>query len=143
MNHQGTKKLETKRLILRKFTLEDAEETDSSFEEIMRLMQNRTITEEVFVDSIKRNYVYTRIIMTHVNKMLEVYHIMCDRSQRADDARHWRVLESLYIADDYTTADRIAQEEHIDRRTVYKDIDVCISDLTALMFGVSGIERLK
>ncbi len=26
MNHQGTKKLETKRLILRKFTLEDAEE---------------------------------------------------------------------------------------------------------------------
>ncbi len=125
------------------FELEDAEKIDSSFEEIMRLMQNRTITEEVFVDSIKRNYVYTRIIMTHVNKMLEVYHIMCDRSQRADDARHWRVLESLYIADDYTTADRIAQEEHIDRRTVYKDIDVCISDLTALMFGVSGIERMK
>lgn len=25
MNHQGTKKLETKRLILRKFTMEDAE----------------------------------------------------------------------------------------------------------------------
>lgn len=81
--------------------------------------------------------------MTHVNKMLEVYHIMCDRSQRADDARHWRVLENLYIADEYTTADRIAQEEHIDRRTVYKDIDVCISDLTALMFGVSGIEQMK
>lgn len=124
------------------FDLDEAEEIDDSFEEIMRLMQNRSTTEDVFVDSIKRNYVYTKIIMTHVNKMLDVYHIMCERSQRADDARHWRVLESLYIAEDYTTADKIAQAEHIDKRTVYKDIDVCITDLTALMFGVSGLERM-
>lgn len=124
------------------FELEEAEEIDDGFEEIMRLMQNRNTTEDVFVDSIKRNYLYTRIIMTHVNKMLDVYRIMCERSQRPDDARHWRVLERLYIADDYTTAGKIAQEEHIDKRTVYKDIDVCISDLTALMFGVSGIERM-
>lgn len=123
------------------FELEEAEEIDDGFEEIMRLMQNRNTTEDVFVDSIKRNYLYTRIIMTHVNKMLDVYRIMCERSQRADDARHWRVLESLYLATDYTTAEKIAQAEHIDKRTVYKDIDVCISDLTALMFGVSGIER--
>ena len=123
------------------FELEEAEEIDDGFEEIMRLMQNRNTTEDVFVDSIKRNYLYTRIIMTHVNKMLDVYRIMCERSQRADDARHWRVLESLYLAADYTTAEKIAQAEHIDKRTVYKDIDVCISDLTALMFGVSGIER--
>ena len=123
------------------FELEEAEEIDDGFEEIMRLMQNRNTTEDVFVDSIKRNYLYTRIIMTHVNKMLDVYRIMCERSQRADDARHWRVLESLYLAADYTTAEKIAQAEHIDKRTVYKDIDVCISDLTALLFGVSGIER--
>lgn len=123
------------------FELEEAEEIDDGFEEIMRLMQNRNTTEDVFVDSIKRNYLYTRIIMTHVNKMLDVYRIMCERSQRADDARHWRVLESLYLATDYTTAEKIAQAKHIDKRTVYKDIDVCISDLTALMFGVSGIER--
>lgn len=122
------------------FELEEAEEIDDGFEEIMRLMQNRSTTEDLFVDSIKRNYLYTRIIMTHVNKMLDVYRIMCERSQRADDARHWRVLEALYIADDYTTAEKIAREEHIDKRTVYKDIDVCIADLTALMFGVSGIE---
>lgn len=123
------------------FELEEAEEIDNSFDEIMFLMQNINIPEELFVDSIKRNFLHTKIIMTHVNKMLDVYRIMCERSKRADDARHWRVLESLYIADDYTTADNIARMEHIDKRTVYKDIDVCIADLTALMFGVSGIER--
>lgn len=125
------------------FELDEAEEIDDSFEDIMRLMQNRVSTEDVFVESIKRNFLYTKIIMTHVNKMLDVYHIMCERSSRADDARHWRVLEALYIADDYTTADKIAQAEHIDKRTVYKDIDVCIADLTALMFGVSGIEKMQ
>lgn len=125
------------------FELDEAEEIDDSFEDIMRLMQNRGSTEDIFVESIKRNFLYTKIIMTHVNKMLDVYHIMCERSSRADDARHWRVLENLYIADDYTTADKIAQAEHIDKRTVYKDIDVCISDLTALMFGVSGLERMQ
>ena len=67
--------------------------------------------------------------------------IMCERSSRPDDARHWRVLEGLYLADSYTTAEAIAQREHIDKRTVYKDIDVCVADLTALFFGVGGIEN--
>ena len=79
--------------------------------------------------------------MTHVNKMLDCYKIMCERSSRPDDARHWRVLEGLYLADSYTTAEAIAQREHIDKRTVYKDIDVCVADLTALFFGVGGIEN--
>lgn len=125
------------------FELEEAEEIDDTFEDVMRMMQNRLTSEEVFVESIKQNFLRTKIIMTHVNKMLEVYHIMCERSKRADDLRHWRVLNGLYIAEDYTTAEEISRIEHIDKRTVYKDIDVCIADLTALMFGVSGIERMQ
>ena len=34
------------------------------------------------------------------------------------------------------------KQEHIDKRTVYRDIDICVSDLTALLFGVGGIENL-
>lgn len=124
------------------FDLTGAKGFDLSFEEIMRMMQDRTETEEIFVESIKRNYMHTKIIMTHVNKMLDVYRIMCERSRQEDDARHWRVLYRLYISEDIATVEEIAAEEHINRRTVYKDVDICISDLTALMFGVSGIERL-
>ena len=97
--------------------------------------------EEIIVESIQKSYATTKIIMTHVNKMLDCYKIMCERSSRPDDARHWRVLEGLYLADSYTTAEAIAQREHIDKRTVYKDIDVCVADLTALFFGVGGIEN--
>jgi hypothetical protein len=123
------------------FSIEDAEEADESFEDIMRSM-GRPADEEIFVESIQKNYLATRIIMTHVNKMLDCYEIMCERSNRQDDKRHWRVLEGLYLSENYTTAEQIAKQEHIDKRTVYKDIDLCAADLTALFFGVGGIERL-
>lgn len=122
------------------FSIEDAEEADESFEDIMRSM-GRPADEEIFVESIQKNYLATRIIMTHVNKMLDCYQIMCERSNRQDDKRHWRVLEEMYLSENYTTAEQIARQEHIDKRTVYKDIDVCAADLTALFFGVGGIER--
>ena len=120
------------------FSIEDAAEADVSFEDIMRSM-GRPADEEIFVESIQKNYLATRIIMTHVNKMLDCYVIMCERSNRQDDKRHWRVLEGLYLSENYTTAEQIAKQEHIDKRTVYKDIDVCAADLTALFFGVGGI----
>ena len=123
------------------FSIEDAEEADESFEDIMRSM-GRPADEEIFVESIQKNYLVTRIIMTHVNKMLDCYQIMCERSNRQDDKRHWRVLEEMYLSENYTTAEQIARQEHIDKRTVYKDIDVCAADLTALFFGVGGIERM-
>lgn len=122
------------------FSTGDAAEVDESFEEIMRSM-GRPTDEEIFVESIQKNYLTTKIIMTHVNKMLDCYKIMCERSNRRDDARHWHVLEGLYLADDYTTAEEIARREHIDKRTVYRDIDICVADLTALLFGVGGIEQ--
>ena len=123
------------------FSVGDAVEADESFEDIMRSM-GRPADEEIFVESIQKNYLATRIIMTHVNKMLDCYEVMCERSSRQDDTRRWRVLEGLYLSEDYTTAEQIARQEHIDKRTVYKDIDVCAADLTALFFGWGGIENL-
>lgn len=123
------------------FSTESAEEADEDFETVMRNM-GRPVDETIFVESIQKNFIATKIIMTHVNKMLECYKIMCERSSRQDDARHWRVLEGLYIADGYTTAEEIAAQEHIDKRTVYRDVDICAADLTALLFGIGGIENL-
>ena len=122
------------------FDIAGAEEADESFEDILRMMENkRLIDENVFVESIQRNYLRTKIIMTHVNTMLDAYQLLCERSKRQDSQRHWRVLYNLYISSESMTASDIAKAENIDKRTVYKDIDACISDLTCLFFGVSGI----
>ena len=124
------------------FDVQSAEDSDEDFAEIMQAMNSTITDEELYVESIKQSVIRTKVIMAHVNKMLDIYKIMCERSHRIDDKRHWRVLEALYINDTGTTAGALAEREHIDKRTVYKDIDVCIADLTTLLFGIGGIEKV-
>lgn len=124
------------------FDTAGAEEADENFEDIVRSMGGKLVDEEIVVESIQRNFTTTKIIMTHVNKMLDCYRILCEQSNRPDDARHWRVLNELYLAGDYTTAEEIAKLERIDKRTVYRDIDICAADLTILFFGIGGIQEL-
>lgn len=124
------------------FEIEQAEEYDESFLDIMELMSARGYDDSLCVESIKESTIRTKIIMTHVNRMLDVYAIMCERSNREDDKRHYRILKALYIDETPTTAQVIADREHIDRRTVYKDIDAATAYLTTLLYGISGIEKL-
>ena len=50
-------------------------------------------------------------------------------------------LHDLYLAEEPSTAEQIASREKIDRRTVYKDIDACLSDLSVLFFGIDGLDQ--
>ena len=123
------------------FSTEAAEEVDVNFEDIMRSM-GRPADEEIFVESIQRNYITTRIIMTHVNKMLECYRLKCTNSDKEEERRHWRILDGLYLSETPQSAEELAQQEGIDKRTVYRDIDTSAAELTILFFGVWGIEDL-
>lgn len=122
------------------FDEEAAGEVDEDFEEIMSSFgQHRD--EKLTAESIKRSYLVSRIIMAHVNTMLDVYQTMCQNTNRAEEKRRWRVLHAMYLADEPFTAAQVAQQEGIDKRTVYKDIDACLPDLTILFFGTSGLDR--
>lgn len=124
------------------FDEDGAEETDEDFEEIMRSFGVSFRDEKITADSIKRNYLVTRVVMAHVNKMLEVFQTMCERSNRASDKRRWRVLHDLYLAEKPSTAEQIASREKIERRTIYKDVDACLSDLSVLFFGIDGLDQV-
>lgn len=121
------------------FDRDGAMEADEDFESIMDELGG-VQDDELLVESIKRNFARTKVIMTHVNKMLGCYREMCQKSSRIEDSRRWRVLDGLYLSADYTTAEEIARKEDIDKRTVYKDVDICANDLMALLFGVGGIK---
>lgn len=96
--------------------------------------------ERQYIESIRKSVRRTRLIMTHVDSMLEVYRVYCEQSQKQEAARHYRVLHALYIADKTTTPQEIADKEHIETRTVYRDIDAAAEILTPLFFGVDGIK---
>lgn len=124
------------------FDEEAAEEVDEDFEEIMHSFGVSFRDEKLSADSIKRSYLVTRIVMTHVNKMLDVFQAMCEQSNRTSDRRRWRILHDLYFAEAPVPVDELAQRENIGKRAIYEIVDRCIPDLTILFFGISGIEGL-
>lgn len=124
------------------FDTKTAENASETFADIIELMDCGTYDEALYIESIKQSCIRTKVIMAHVNKMIEIYKIMCERSKRVDVKRHWRVLNAMYISEIKQTASEIALKENIDKRTVYKDIDTCIADLTTLLFGIDGIVKM-
>ena len=107
--------------------------------DILSLMWESNDT-ELFVESIKKSVERTKIIFTHINTMLDLYETYCMKSPKEEDWRRWRVTKSMYIDDDIMTADEIAKRENIDKRTVYRDIDVAVERLSALIFGIDGLK---
>ena len=87
------------------------------------------------------NAVYDEESAAEVDEDLEEIMNIFGQKYRAEDKRRWRVLHDLYLAEEPSTAEQIASREKIDRRTVYKDIDACLSDLSVLFFGIDGLDQ--
>lgn len=88
------------------------------------------------VESIKDRMVFTHTVLGHIDTMLELYKNKCLSSERDDVRRRWRVLEAMYLTDNVGSAEDIAEAEHINTRTVFKDLNVAIADLSGLFFGI-------
>lgn len=123
------------------FNMNTAEAEDKSFSEIMAIMNSTIADETLYIESIKQSVVRTKIIMVHVNRMLEIYEGICNATGKDTDTRRWRVLYDLYIRGVAISAEDIALREGIDKRTVYKDINSAANDLTMLFFGVDGLNN--
>jgi hypothetical protein len=100
---------------------------------------NEIDTEKFAIESDKRSKERTLAMVRFIDKMLEVYRIMCERSGRPEEIRKYKTIEMMYISDEKLTAEQIAEEHEIDTRTVYKDINKASNALSALIFGVDGM----
>ena len=96
---------------------------------------------DVIVESIKESITRTKIIMAHIDSMLELYETFCIKSHKDEDRRRWRVTKAMYITPEILSAEEIAKAEHIDKRTVYRDIDVAVERISALIFGINGLKN--
>lgn len=96
--------------------------------------------EGIQVESIMKSAARTQLIMDHLNRMLGVYKAYCQASSREEEQRHYRVIEAIYLSPKPLTPVAVAQQENIDKRTVYKDIDAACAALSALIFGIDGIK---
>lgn len=101
----------------------------------------RKVDDRLYIESIKRSQQRTRIIIEHIDKMLRYWRIDCEQSGREEALRRYRIVVDTYISDDQMTAEELAQREHIEKRTVYKDIKAAMRPLSALIFGIDGIKQ--
>lgn len=88
------------------------------------------------VESIRDRIAFTQTVLGHIDTMLELYRNKCLESEREEVRRRWRVLDAMYLSDGIVSAEDVAEREHINERTVFKDLNVAISELSGLFFGI-------
>ena len=87
------------------------------------------------VRSVQESVARTRLLIHHIDTMLECFKTVCMKSRKPEDARKYRVIQKLYLDDDPKTPQDIAEEEGCDPSTVYRDKRDAIRQLSALIFG--------
>lgn len=95
---------------------------------------------EVIIESIKRSATRTAVIVSHIETMFGLYAAYCDKSQNRDiEMRRYEVLWDMYMAEDTLSAKEVAEKQHVSKDTVYTDVKMAMEKLTALIFGVDGL----
>ena len=92
----------------------------------------------VIVDSIKRSATRTAIIVAHIEEMLKLYKVYCDRGNEIEK-RRYKVLYDTYISDKALSVQDIAKLQKMSKESVYSDLKISIKRLTALIFGIDSL----
>lgn len=145
------KRLRNTKLLLKNFLELEAHTQNSVFElsrvndgeifDILDMMTRDSSSLDMQVESIKTSVGRTQLIVEHVREMLRLYEISCERSKKPEDMRRYRIIKGLYLEENPKTIQEIADEEGIDISTAYKDLNAGIRRLTALIFGVDGLNQ--
>lgn len=110
---------------------------DVTMQSLMELMGCEKQNDDglLTVESIRLRAARTRIILSHVNKMLEFYHHRCSLSGKIEIERKWLVIYHLYVSEDEKTIAELASEFCVDERTVYRYNRMALEELSTLFFG--------
>lgn len=146
--HRADKRLRNTKLLLRNYHMLKEHAENSVFgrtqmkESALDILESMMslYNDEMIIQSIKNSATRTAIIISHIETMFGLYHSYCDRSvNREIDMRRYNVVWDMYIAEDALSAKAVADKYHISKESVYSDLRVGIERLTALLFGVDGL----
>lgn len=99
--------------------------------------------EELAIEAIIKNKERTAAMVRYVDRMLEVYRILSEKSRKPEDLRRFKILYDLYISDQEKTVDELSDCHKIDKRSVYRDINKACEALSSLIFGVDGLRLIN
>ena len=104
-------------------------------------MVNSSYAANLKINTIRESSVRTKIIIDHIDTMLDVYASRCERSSKKEDSRRYRVIYGLYLSKESRTRAELASEEYVDKSTIHRDVEEAVESLTALIFGIDGLDK--
>ena len=144
---RGDKRYHNTKLLLRNYRMLQVNAENSVFgrtqmkesaADILESMMN-LYNDEVVVESIKNSATRTAIIVSHVKTMIDMFQILCERSQNELDQRRFDIVHGLYVSEEKVTRKELMDKWHISSDTTYQDEKIAIERLSALIFGVDGL----
>lgn len=78
------------------YNAKQAKEKESAAS-ILDGLESYTRDDSLYIESIKRSQERTLIILAHIEKMLELYHVWCQQNGTEEDVRRYEVVMETYI----------------------------------------------
>lgn len=130
------------------FELTSIDEQQLTAIEILDAMMQLPVDKgEIAVESIRNSAIRTHIVVEHIEAMLGIYEVYCEKSLKPEDLRRWDVINTLYLKDipqGMTKTDvynDLADKYYVSDRQIRMDVDNALIKLTALIFGIDGVRR--
>ncbi len=146
--HRTDKRLRNTKLLLRNYRMLKDHAENSVFgrvqmgESALDILESMMsiYNDEVIIQSIKNSATRTAIIVSHIETMFELYYSYCEHSASKEiDLRRYQIVWDMYMAEETLSVKEMAEKQHISKDSVYSDLRVGVERLTALIFGVDGL----
>ncbi|MED4082034.1 hypothetical protein P4637_17555 [Halalkalibacterium halodurans] len=117
------------------------EEAKQDIPKLTEALELEDLSDSEFkIQSILANRKRTAAMVVYIDRMLEVYKDDCERASSSAEKRRYQIIHELYLTDEKKSAEEVAKGHFLNKRTVYKEVDKACKDLSALMFGVDGVQ---
>ena len=122
-------------------TLEQAEEVDETLVNMEVLTKFKLFEDDKTIHRQLRGVNAVKIMMAHVDRMLNVYKTNCLNSAQEVMHRRWFVIEHMYLEREggKKTTKEIAEIYQTDLSNIQKDAKEARNDLTTLFFGLDAM----
>lgn len=95
--------------------------------------------DKLVIESILKSKRRTSIMLQHINNCIDFYEFKAERSENEELKRRLKVIKMLYIDKENVPFKNIGSELFISSKTVARDRDKAVAELSVLFFGVDGI----
>jgi hypothetical protein len=105
-------------------------------DEILLSFKTHDVYDRKFIESIKNSVEFSRTVMAHIDRMLDIWHGECIRN---GTERQFLCVHKLYVFPADVTKESIADALGVTVRTVENDIANGIKSFSVYLFGLATV----